>query len=307
MPTHPTIPAETPAAPSPPRNIAIIINPAAQSARASRHVETVRTLAAGARLVETRAAGDARRLAQELAGEGCDIVVAAGGDGTINEVAAGLLEADGEAVPALGLLPLGTMNVFAVELGLPAAHLDGCWQRILAGRSREIDVWRAGKHVFVQMAGVGLDATVIQQTSWESKKKWGPLSYLGTLTQVLDRPPQELRISVDDGPWLTGTNALLGNGRFYGGPFSVFPAARNDDGWLDIVLIHGHGPATFSKRVADVLLNEIDDDREGVTRLRGQRVRIEAPCPIPFEIDGELGDETPLVVARHERRLRVIV
>jgi len=290
-----------------PAGIAVIINPAAQSAKASRHVETVRALAAGATLFETQAAGDARRLAREAARAGFRIVVATGGDGTVNEVAAGLLDPADVPRPALGLLPLGTMNVFALELGLPIHCLETCWNRLLAGNSRSLDAWQAGQHVFIQMAGVGLDATVIRQTSWASKKKWGPLSYLGTLTRVLDQPPQELSLRVDDGPWLTGTNVLLGNGRFYGGPFPVFPAARPDDGLIDVVLIRGHGPATFSALVADVLMNAIDANHGAATRFQGQKVEIKAAAPIPYEVDGELGGETPLLITRHPHRLRVIV
>jgi diacylglycerol kinase (ATP) len=307
MPHDPVMPAARALDPVAAGDIAIIINPAAKSTGAARQLDRVRALAAGARLIETRCAGDARRLARDLADAGCPVVVAAGGDGTMNEVAAGLLEAGGDSLPALGLLPLGTMNVFALELGLPVLSLDDCWQRLLAGRTRPVDAWRAGEHVFMQMAGIGVDATVILRTTWEAKKRWGPLSYLGTLAHVLDQPPAELRISLDDGPWLSGTTALLGNGRLYGGPFAVFPEAVNDDGLLDIMLVHGHGPATFSNLVADVLMNGIDADHEIVTRLRGRRARIEAPIALPFEIDGELGGETPVTITRHERRLRVII
>jgi YegS/Rv2252/BmrU family lipid kinase len=287
-------------------SIAIIINPAAKSVGATQQVESVRAMAPGATLLLTQAAGDARRLARDLANSGCPVVVAAGGDGTVNEVVAGLLESTAPAPPTLGLLPLGTMNVFALELGLPVRNTLACWNHILSGPTREIDAWQAGTHPFAQMAGVGLDATVIQQTSWQSKKKWGPLSYVLSLARVLDQPAGQLRLSVDQGPWLDGTTALFGNGRFYGGPFPVFPDARPDDGLIDILLVHGHGPATFCKLLADVLTRSIDDHQESVTRLQGRHVRIEAPASMPCEIDGELGDHTPFVITRHDRRLRVI-
>ena len=295
------------AVPRPPGSIAVILNPAAQSMRASRRLQSVRTLTAVARLAETQAAGDARRMARELAEGGWTTIVAAGGDGTMNEVVSGLMEAKVEVLPELGLLPMGTMNVFALELGLPVLDLAACWQRVTDGRTREVDAWRAGSHVFVQMAGVGIDAQVIRQTTWQAKKQWGPLSYLGTLSRLLDSPPAELRLRVDGGPWLTGTSALMGNGRLYGGPFPVFPDAGNDDGCLDVALIHGHGPSTFSNLVADVLLRGIDENHGGVTRQRGWQITIEAADPQPFEIDGEIGGETPLVVTPHEKRLRVVV
>jgi len=275
--------------------------------RASRRLQSVRALIEGAQLAETQGAGDARRLARELAEAGWATIVAAGGDGTVNEVVSGLMEARVETMPDLGLLPMGTMNVFALELGLPGLDLRACWRRVATGSVRNVDAWSAGPHVFVQMAGVGIDAQVIRQTTWQSKKQWGPLSYLGTLSRLLDSPPSELRLRVDDGPWLTGTSVLMGNGRLYGGPFPVFPEAENDDGCLDIAVVHGHGPSTFSNLVADVLLRGIDENHGGVTRRRGRHVLIEATDPQPFEIDGELGGETPLVVTPHEKRLRVLV
>ena len=99
---------------------------------------------------------------------------------------------------------------------------------------------------------------------------------------------------------------LLGNGRFYGGPLPVFPEARNDDGWLEVAVVHGQGPAHFAGLVADVLSRR-GGNGEVVTRRRARHLRIEAAEPVPFEIDGELGGETPLTVERHPRRLRVIV
>lgn len=292
-------------APTPRHTIAVILNPAARSSRAGRQLERVRALATGAHCAETRTAGDARHLARTLAEEGWSTIVAAGGDGTVNEVVAGLLEADVATCPTLGILPLGTMNVFALELGLPVLRLEHCWQRIEAGHTRPIDVWGAGPHRFVQMAGVGVDAQVIRHTSWESKKQWGPLSYLGTLSRVLENPPAEIRVRIDDGPWLSASTVLLGNGRLYGGPFSVFPEAVNDDGLIDIALVHGHGPATFSNLVADVLLRENDESHDRLTRWRGQRVSIEAADAVPFEVDGELGGETPVEIHRLDTRLQV--
>jgi diacylglycerol kinase (ATP) len=286
--------------------IPVIVNPAAQSFRAARKVQRVRHLSRQIQLHETRATGDARQFARELAESGVPVIVAAGGDGTINEVIAGLIEAKVASMPALGLLPLGTMNVLACELRLPTLNLQQCWNLITEGRTREIDLWLAGGLVFAQMAGIGLDAAVIEQTSPQSKRRWGPLSYVGTLFQLLDQPVPEVQVSLDGGPPISGTTVLLGNGRLYGGPFQVFPRAANDDGWLEVAIIHGHGPALFAGLVADVLTRR-QDTGEMVTRQRARSLRIHAPCRVPFEIDGELGGETPLLVERHPQRLRVIV
>ncbi len=286
--------------------LAVVFNPAARSTGATRQITRLRHLAAGARLCETRGEGDARRLARELAADGAETIVAAGGDGTLNEVAAGLLEAGVMPRPTLGVLPLGTMNVFAHELGLPAARLASCWERIERGETREIDVWRANGRPFVQMAGIGLDALVIRHTSWEAKKKWGPLSYAATLAQWLDRPPVSVRVSIDGGAWLEGTSVLLGNGALYGGPFKVFPRAVNNDGLLDIALVQVHGPAAMAGLVADVM-TQLDREISGLSLHQGRHVRVEAGTPVPFEVDGELGHETPVEITRDPWPLRVVV
>lgn len=288
------------------RRLGIIFNPAARSTAAQRRVGELRRLVTEAQWCATQGAGDARRLARELAEQGFTTVVAAGGDGTLNEVVAGLYEAQCPTRPTLGVLPLGTMNVFALELGLPAADLVACWERILQGTTREIDVWRANQRLFVQMAGVGLDAQVIQDTPWEAKKKWGPLSYAATLTRWLDRPPPTVRVRLDDGPWLTGTSVLAGNGSFYGGPFRVFPEANHQDGYLDIALLTVHGPAAMASLIADVV-TALDQDFSGLSLYRARQVQVEADSPLPFEVDGELGGCTPVRIAREPEQLRVIV
>lgn len=288
------------------KGLGVIFNPAARSTGAQRRVSQLRELAAGAILCETTARGDAQRFARALAEEGVHTVVAAGGDGTLNEVIAGIWEADITTKPALGVLPLGTMNVFAHEMGLPAADLAACWQRIEGGETREIDVWLANQHPFVQMAGVGLDALVIQDTSWEAKKKWGPLSYAATLARWLDRPPTTVRVSLDGGPWLTGTSVLAGNGALYGGPFRVFPDARNDDGRLDIALVNIEGPSAMAGLVADVV-TALDQDFSGLSLHRASHVRIEADASLPFEVDGELDGSTPVELSRASHQLRVLV
>ena len=117
--------------------------------------------------------------------EGFEQIVAAGGDGTIHEVVNGI--AGSEA--ALGLMPMGTMNVFANELGLPANDLGRCWEIIRAEHTRLIDLPTAnGKH-FVQLAGVGLDAQVVKETSLTFKRNFGPLSYLISAAQIAGRRP----------------------------------------------------------------------------------------------------------------------
>jgi diacylglycerol kinase family enzyme len=123
-------------------------------------VDELQALSPRVVLHPTRAAGDARRIAAELSAAGEPMVVAAGGDGTINEVVNGLADA-GRAEVALGLLPSGTMNVFAMDLGLPSGRLDECWAAIERGNVRKIDLWQANGTHFVQLAGSALVRSVM--------------------------------------------------------------------------------------------------------------------------------------------------
>ena len=128
------------------------------------------------------------------------------------------------------------MNVFATELGLPANNLKRCWEIIQENRTRPVDLPSAnGKH-FVQLAGVGLDAQAVKETSRAFKRNFGPLSYLISAAQIASRPPPVLRIESEDAVTEEGSFVLIGNGRLYGGRFPFFKQAVMDDGLLDVIV-----------------------------------------------------------------------
>ena len=131
-----------------------------------------------------------RSLRDAAAAEGFTTIVAAGGDGTINEVVNGMAGTSA----ALGLLPMGTMNVFAMELGIPTSNLGLCWEIIQQQKTRLIDMPLANSKHFVQLAGVGLDAQVVKETSLAFKRSFGPLSYLVSAAQIAARQPPVLEI-----------------------------------------------------------------------------------------------------------------
>ncbi|MDX6527685.1 MAG: hypothetical protein QOI43_3196, partial [Gaiellales bacterium] len=200
------------------KNTLIILNPAARGARTQRLRTQVEKLARGTILCATSAAGEAEHLARNAAAEGYERIVAAGGDGTINEIVNGIA---GHNV-ALGLLPLGTMNVFATELGLPVNDLAQCWKIIQQNRTHHVDLPRANRKHFVQLAGVGLDAQAVKETSRAFKRNFGPLSYLISAVQIASRTPPVLRIESDEAVRGEGSFVLVGNWRLYGGRFPFF-------------------------------------------------------------------------------------
>ncbi|MDQ2800919.1 MAG: diacylglycerol kinase family lipid kinase, partial [Armatimonadota bacterium] len=160
-------------------NCLLIVNPAAGQGRPLEALETLQATLAPVLggLIVTQKAGDAECAARTGAEDGYSGVLVAGGDGTINEVVNGLLAAGtpGGKLP-LGLIPLGTQNVLAHELGLPL-NLEGVLTLLQAGRTRQIDVGLAGSRHFVLMAGFGFDAQVIGEVVRPMKALLGPAAY----------------------------------------------------------------------------------------------------------------------------------
>jgi YegS/Rv2252/BmrU family lipid kinase len=274
--------------------IPIILNPAARSTKAAALEHALRELAPAPELHLTSAPGDATLIAEKLADAGHDLVVAAGGDGTMNEVLQGVCRSNarrpaGAPHTTLGVLPLGTMNVFSIELKLSGLSLDSCWNRITTSTRSEFDLWQANEHFFIQLGGVGLDAQIVQETSWEQKKKYGPLSYVISAVNVLMRPPPMLSVTIPGKSPLLGTVVLIGNGRHYGGPFPLFREASNVDGKLDLIIFRGLGGMEFLQLFRRMLdegytqseyLDCMQADAFTVASNDGQ--------DLPVELDGEL-------------------
>ncbi len=293
-----------------PEPIPVILNPAARSTQAAAREKALRALTPEPELILTTAPGEASMLAEKLAREGRDLVVAAGGDGTMNEVLQGLCRVNagrgpGEKHTALGVLPVGTMNVFSLELGLPSADLEACWQKISHRQFREIDLWQANEHYFVQLAGVGLDAEIIQETPWERKKKLGPLSYVVSALQVLGRKPPVLTVKIAGRPDMHGSVVLIGAGRHYGGPVKVFPKADNQDGLLDLLIFRQLSGWEVAQMVR-ALLERGYDTALDLDYLQVREFSVEGAPAAPYELDGELiQDTTPVHFQAAPFRLQV--
>lgn len=277
--------------------IPVILNPAARSTKAATLGQAIRRLSPEPELHLTQGPGDATVIAERLATEGHELVVVAGGDGTMNEVLQGVCRANarrkrGEKHTALAVLPLGTMNVFSVELKLPGKDIAECWRRITTGKIGEIDLWMANGHYFVQLGGIGLDAQIVQETSWEQKKKYGPLSYVMSAVNVLMRPAPALSVQIEGKAPLLGTVVLIGNGKYYGGPFPLFRDASNTDGKLDLIIFRGLGGMEFIQLLRGMLidgyqrseyLDYIQADGFTVSSDHGE---------VPVELDGELAGQS---------------
>lgn len=267
--------------------ITVIVNPSAHSEKAQQSLDMIKRLATGTNIRFTAGAGDARKLAREAALAGASTVVACGGDGTVSEVANGLA---GTAT-ALGVMPLGTMNVFSKEFAIPA-ELEAAWRIIEAGVTREIDLPDANGAHFIQLAGVGLDAQVVKETTWESKKRLGPLSYIISAANVAARKPPVLRVETDD-EIREGSFVLIGNGRYYGAKLVLFPDARPDDGRLDVIIFKNLGYFDIARYIGGVLLGQ-HLDLDDVEYFQTSELRVTCETPVPVELDGELFCDVPV-------------
>ena len=278
----------------------VILNPAARSERAAglcREIEAV--VGDHVALRRTSKSGEARSLARQAVAKGYRHIVVAGGDGTVNEVVNGLAGSSA----TLGILPVGTMNVFASELGLPKG-IKECWEVIRAGKTRVIDVPKAADHAFVQMAGVGFDAQALKETSWDAKRNLGPLSYVITAAQVAARKPPALHVE-SGGVEREGSFVLIGNGRYYGGPFPVFPNARIDDGLLDVIVLKNVGHLDLIRYLQGVFFGT-HVGMNDVEYFQTKSLTVTSEEEVPVEVDGEVIGNVPVTFECGHRKLRVL-
>jgi diacylglycerol kinase (ATP) len=293
--------------------ICVIFNPAARGNKARRFRRFLNELSQQCALKATTAPGDARHFAQAAVATGYDVIAAAGGDGTVNEVLNGIGdEPDGFARVRLGVLPLGTVNVFARELKIPL-RLERAWKVLKRARETPIDLGRAdyfedGKpqhRFFMQLGGAGLDARAIELVSWKLKKSAGPLAYVVAGLQALAE--KQPRICVNgDGQKITGELALLGNGKFYGGPFNIFPAADLGDGLIDACVFPRVNLASLL-RLAPGFLAQRKLAEHRVQRLRAEKIELTSETPAAFELDGEWVGSLPAMFSVEQKKLRVVV
>lgn len=256
---------------------------------------------------------DARRLATEAVADGFEFIVAAGGDGTLHEVLNGIGDApDGFAKTRLGVLPLGTVNVFAREIGLPWG-IAAAWEALQHGREMRIDLPFADfsangtprRQYFVQLAGAGLDARAIELVTWSLKKKFGPVAYLIAGMKALRERLPGINLQMG-GQSVRGELILIGNGRFYGGPWEVFSQANLDDGLLDVSVFPRASLGALLRHVPNLVLRR-KLSAKGVRRFRAGTFELKSDVPAGFELDGEWVGQLPATFAIARQQLRIAI
>ena len=226
---------------------ALILNPASGTAQQGEVLREALAPLSDVTIYTTAEAGDGARLARQALDEGAELVAAAGGDGTINEVLNGLMQAGGGAI--FGVIPLGTGNDLARTLALPDDPLEA-WAVITAGASRRLDVIKVSgpglTHYALNVAAGGFSGQVNEILTGELKAAWGPLAYLRSAVAVLpDLTNYRTAIQYDDETVQTiqALNIIVANCRTAAGGIQVAPYANPEDGLLAVVIVR-YGPTS---------------------------------------------------------------
>jgi diacylglycerol kinase (ATP) len=241
--------------------------------------------------------------ARDAAGRGYDVVIAAGGDGTVNEVVNGIAGSQ----TALAVIPGGTANVWVRELGAPW-HPGDVAAMVNRGERRRMDLGIAGDRYFLLMASLGIDSTVTAVLPSDAKQRFGRLAYVTRGLRELTRyRAVDARISVDGKPLrLPLLLALLGNTRSYGGVLAISHQASAVDGKLDLVAYRAGGLIGFAGQLLSTALGW-HHLTPGTVYRRAERVTIETRPAVPVQADGEVIGQTPMTFSIAPRAVDVIV
>ena len=286
----------------------VIFNPSARGEKAEILCADLERLFPECVWRRSSQAGHARELAAQAVREGFETIIAAGGDGTANEVVNGI---GGFETIQFGVLPLGTINVFARELGFPR-HLAGAIKVLRDGKTTLIDLGCAEyteggntRHrFFIQLAGAGLDSRSIELVSWKLKKKMGAVAYVIAGFRAMAEPQPVIEVGSEKPA--SGELILIGNGRFYGGSFAIFPAASLQDGFLNICILPNVTWARAVAAAAGLLTGQFSKLRSAL-HFTLRSVTLTSTSRVILQLDGENACELPATLSIRPRALRVIV
>ena len=290
-------------------NICVILNPSAGSVHELDDlVKQIATLPK-AEVQMTKKGGSAARLARAALRKGCDMIVAAGGDGTLNEVINGLQENAGET--RVGLIPLGTGNDFARTIGLPT-DLKAALEVLRLGHTRAIDLVRVTSdkaRYFLNVSAGGFSGLVNEKLTPELKKTWGPLAYLRSAAAALpDLRAYRTTLAFDntESLMLDLYNVVVANGRYVAGGTLIAPEASIDDGLLDIILIQKRSAAELALLAAQVMVGaHLSSD--AVVFRRAAKLTVNSKPGMWFNVDGELVGNEPACFEILPRALTFVV
>ncbi len=292
-------------------NIAIplLLNPKAGSLFRSGLKDWLRGHERDFHLIETSSAEDLTAKARALADAGEPVVAAAGGDGTLMYAAKGLIGTRA----ALGILPCGTMNVFARELGIGSRRFDIALEAMQSGLRQAVDIFTINAQPFLQMASFGVDARIVQLITPGLKRRLGAAAHIVTAMKVATEHHPRITLTLEDGTELEGFELILGNGKRYGGEGHLFADARYDDGMLNAAMYEHEGPSILIEILGSMMQRGATArNTSSITQLcRFRCAAISTDATLAYQLDGDFagvlhpGEEA--LVSRLPEQLRVCI
>jgi diacylglycerol kinase (ATP) len=286
------------------KRMAIIQNPVSGRSPGflEKTLQVLETLKVDFQVMRTQRAGDGRELARRIAtDQDWDAVVAAGGDGTCNEVAGGLL---GTAIP-MGVIPIGTANVLATEIGLAPAP-ESIAHTLAFGEVRPVCLGQMNDRIFLLMMGSGWDARVVAGVSSRLKKFLGRWAYAAqAVMQICKVPSGSLQIFIENkmenGDWV-----IVCNAGHYGGKYLVAPQARMEDPTFQVLIFNGQGPLDRIKDLFALWLGQPALSKS-IRVFVTDKVRVTGGSSELVQIDGDSAGGLPVEISVAPQRLNLIV
>lgn len=254
----------------------------------------------------TTCEGDAIQAARDAGERGFDLVIAAGGDGTVNEVVNGL--ADLEERPQLGVIPVGTTNDFARAIGIPRDNILTAVDSILAGEARAIDIGRVNGHYFVNIAGGGRLTELTYEVPSKLKTVLGQLAYyLKGIEMLPSIRPAEVEIEYD-GKLFKGEIMLflVSLTNSVGGFEKLAPDSKLNDGMFDLLILKKANLADFI-RVASLALRGEHISDSNIIYTTANRVKVTSAQKMQLNLDGEYGGDLPGEFVNMYRHIDVLM
>lgn len=280
------------------KKIKLIVNPNSKPLKIALFLQTIcsKFNKAGYEVdvYKTEGEGDATRIAREAANSGAyEMVVAGGGDGTINEVINGLMPTPVK----LGLIPLGTSNVLCRALKLPLNPIKAV-DAILSGESIKIDVGLANNRYFGIMISCGFDAYAIEQTSLRVKKFTGRYAYVfAGIKSIYHYQPKRIHLIADGKPMhMDAMLMCISNAHLYGGNYQLTPDAKIDDGLFDVFLYTGNDVYRFVYYLLRLFLH-FHLNFPDTTRFRVKELKLHSSGRVLYQGDGDLFGDLPLNIS----------
>lgn len=238
--------------------------------------------------------------------EGYEVIIACGGDGTITEVAAALIRSEAK----LGIIPAGTGNMLASNLGIPLNIRDSI-KVIKESYSKKMDIGKVNKRYFTFMIGCGLNSAIIEKTSREKKRRLGFLAYyLEGIIRAISLPHVKYKIKLDDNKTIKvkALNLTVANkANIIGEAFSLAPDACSFDGKLDLIILSVVKNVDYLRALWNILTRQHFRNQSRMKRYKFEKAVITAIPKVKVQIDGDVLEETPIVVSVIPQAVNVFI